>query len=306
MLRDSPAFESRWFGADSGTGQVWLEWMGSEPGVVVVLLLEGSIRLGWRDKGPRQVPANTLVWWVGEKGPTAVLEPGLGAKALALRYPPEWVRESLAGVREQISPELRGVLLERGGAEMVVTRPLEAEDRDWARVLMAPTLCAAARRLLEGSRMTEFFFRKVLLETGRELFCTRTQRVALERVAKVREMLKANLEEPPSLDALAAACGCNAQYLSRTFSETAGVTISLYLRRMRIERAAEMIAAGRCNVSEAALEVGYQSLSHFSQAFRAEKGVPPSAWGRQGPMLNQVNDKKVQSVNRRARSPAIQ
>jgi AraC-like DNA-binding protein len=35
------------------------------------------------------------------------------------------------------------------------------------------------------------------------------------------------------------------------------------------------------NASEAALEVGYRSLSHFSQAFRAEKGKSPSEWIRQ-------------------------
>lgn len=151
---------------------------------------------------------------------------------------------------------------------------------------MAPTLCPAARHLLEGSRMSEFFFRKVLTESkGEELFCTRTRRLALERVAKVRKALLGNLEDPPNLDELARLCGCNPQYLSRTFSETAGVTISLYLRRLRIERAAEMLANGQANASEAALEVGYRSLSHFSQAFRAEKGISPSEWvkGPQAP-----------------------
>lgn len=129
--------------------------------------------------------------------------------------------------------------------------------------------------------MSEFFFRKVLTEArGEEMFCTRTRRLALDRVAKVREALLADLEQPPELAELAKLCGCNPQYLSRTFSEAAGTTISLYLRRLRIERAAELLSSGRMNASEAALEVGYRSLSHFSQAFREEKGSPPSAWLR--------------------------
>ncbi|MBE7499485.1 MAG: helix-turn-helix domain-containing protein [Verrucomicrobiales bacterium] len=33
---------------------------------------------------------------------------------------------------------------------------------------------------------------------------------------------------------------------------------------------AELIRTGRCNVTEAALEVGYNSLSHFSAAFREQ------------------------------------
>jgi AraC-like DNA-binding protein len=32
------------------------------------------------------------------------------------------------------------------------------------------------------------------------------------------------------------------------------------------------------NVTEASLEVGYQSLSHFSKAFREETGLCPSDW----------------------------
>ena len=59
------------------------------------------------------------------------------------------------------------------------------------------------------------------------------------------------------------------------------MTISLFLRRLRIEKAAEKMSSGRMNVSEAALEVGYRSLSHFSQAFRAEKGCSPSEWMRE-------------------------
>ena len=52
-------------------------------------------------------------------------------------------------------------------------------------------------------------------------------------------------------------------------------------RLARVTRRVEAdIATGRCNVSEAALEVGYQSFSHFSRAFAEEKGVPPSQWVR--------------------------
>jgi len=54
------------------------------------------------------------------------------------------------------------------------------------------------------------------------------------------------------------------------------MTLSQYLRKRRIERAADLIVTGRCNVSEAAIEVGYRSMSHFSKAFQKEKGCLPS------------------------------
>ncbi|WP_133796284.1 helix-turn-helix transcriptional regulator [Prosthecobacter fusiformis] len=278
-----PAFESRWLGADAQHGgRHWLQAM--RPGaVMVVLLLEGSVRVDWSMKSHREIAGNSLIWMN-----TAVALPeslrlvgGKAHEALALHFPIEWVHQSLTSLRQEMAADFRTLLLGPHPATPLLTRPLEAEDRAWTRSLMAPTLCSAARQLLEGSRMSEFFFRKVLTESkGEELFCTRTRRLSLERVAKVRKALLANLEEPPALEELARLCGCNPQYLSRTFSEAAGTTISLYLRRLRIERAAEMLAAGQANASEAALEVGYRSLSHFSQAFRAEKGISPSAWVR--------------------------
>lgn len=276
------SFESRWLGADSLQGGQWLQAL--RPGAVVaVLLIDGAVRVEWNAENGRDVASNSLIWLNTAAGlPAAWKLLGSGPhEALYLHFPLEWVHTSLVNLRQELSTDFQSLLLGPHSSGVMLTRPLEAEDRAWGRALMAPTLCAAARHLLESSRMSEFFFRKVLTESkGEELFCTRTRRLALERVAKVRKALIANLEEPPSLDELARLCGCNPQYLSRTFSETAGTTISLYLRRLRIEKAAEMLAAGHANASEAALEVGYRSLSHFSQAFRAEKGVSPSEWIR--------------------------
>ena len=282
-----PTFESRWLGASSQHGgDHWLQAL--RPGaVMLLLLLQGTVRVDWTLSSRREIVGNSLIWInTAAAMPAGLRLLGNGShEALALHFPVDWVNSSLASLRQEMSADFRTLLLGPHPATPLITRPLEAEDRSWSRSLMAPTLCAAARHLLEGSRMSEFFFRKVLTESrGEEFFCTRTRRLALERVAKVRTALLANLECPPTLEEMARLCGCNPQYLSRTFSESAGTTISLYLRRLRIERAAEMLAQGQANASEAALEVGYRSLSHFSQAFRAEKGFTPSEWVRRPPV----------------------
>ena len=56
------------------------------------------------------------------------------------------------------------------------------------------------------------------------------------------------------------------------------MTISRYLRNLRLERAAELLRSGRSNVTEAAMAVGYSSLSHFSKAFAEMFGVCPCAF----------------------------
>ncbi|QQM32879.1 AraC family transcriptional regulator (plasmid) [Martelella lutilitoris] len=66
--------------------------------------------------------------------------------------------------------------------------------------------------------------------------------------------------------------------LKEGFRLTIGKSIHAYLRTTRIEAAADLISAG-ASVTEAALAVGFENLSHFSKAFRAEKGVLPSRYG---------------------------
>ncbi len=111
-----------------------------------------------------------------------------------------------------------------------------------------------------------------------EFFCTRQKRLARIRVTKAKAMLETRLDESFDLGRLAAEVGCSASYLSRTFSSTVGMTISQYLRKRRVEKAADLLVTGRYNVSEVALEVGYQSLSHFSKAFQQVKGCLPSRY----------------------------
>ena len=77
-----------------------------------------------------------------------------------------------------------------------------------------------------------------------ELFCDRQKRLARERVSRVVDLLRQRLSEPPSLEEIGRAVGCSLFYLSRTFSREAGMTIPQYVRKLRMERAAELLKSG--------------------------------------------------------------
>jgi AraC-like DNA-binding protein len=113
---------------------------------------------------------------------------------------------------------------------------------------------------------------------GGDFFCTRTQRASRDRVERAQIILKQRLQNPPSLEELGKLVGCSPYYLSRLFSQEANMTIQQYLRQSRMERAAELLRTGKCNVTEAAFEVGYSSLSHFSGAFHATFGCCPGLY----------------------------
>jgi AraC-like DNA-binding protein len=123
--------------------------------------------------------------------------------------------------------------------------------------------------------MVDFFFERPGQD---ELFCDRQKRAARARVDKVIALLRGALAEPPSLEELGRKVGCSPFYLSRTFSAEMKTTIPQYLRKLRMERAAELLKSGKYNVTEAALEVGYSSLSHFSQAFCQSMGCCPALY----------------------------
>jgi AraC-like DNA-binding protein len=111
-----------------------------------------------------------------------------------------------------------------------------------------------------------------------EFFCTRQQRLAQERVEQVVFLLRQNLAEAPSLEELGRRIGCSPFYLSRIFSAHTGKTMTQYLRQLRMEKSAELLRSGEYNVTEAALEVGYSSLSHFSAAFHETFGCCPGLY----------------------------
>lgn len=229
--------------------------------------------------GPRAwLRAQTLCWCRGAENASR-LRSRERHECLTLAYPDVWLGQHLRDAAAQMNQETRRLITPPFSPALILGRPLTGEDATWARALMAPHLCSAARRLLETARLTDFLVRELFTAAPDEAgLMSRAERASIERVERVKTLVLENLEENHTLDTLARAAGCSPHYLSRTFAQVTGMPLMLWIRRAKIERAAELIAQGRCNVSEAALEVGYRSFSHFSRAFGEEKGVSPSKW----------------------------
>jgi AraC-like DNA-binding protein len=111
-------------------------------------------------------------------------------------------------------------------------------------------------------------------------FCSMIKSNAHRHVREALTLLEGRLEQALDLKKLARDVGCAPPYLSRLVKQETGKTLLLHLRSLRISKAAEMLSQNRFNVTEVALEVGYQSLSHFSKAFSLEKGMTPSQFLR--------------------------
>lgn len=155
--------------------------------------------------------------------------------------------------------------------------------------LCHPPVCASARPMWYQAKALEIaatlLYRPSPTE---ELFCQRVKRLNGERAQKVRAILKENLAEPPSLEEIGRRVGCSHFHLSRIFTQETGKTITSCLRELRLERAAQLLRSGQCNVTEAAFEVGYNSLSHFTVSFRETFGCCPGLYPVRAPLETAV------------------
>jgi AraC-like DNA-binding protein len=145
--------------------------------------------------------------------------------------------------------------------------------------LLQPPVPEAARPMWYRAKVLEILAQTLFVaDKTSELFCHRHQRQNRERVDRVCYLIERDLENPPSLDMLAQEVGCSPYHLSRVFAEQAGMSIPKYLRTKRIERAAELLQSGKANVTEAAMSVGYSSLSSFNKAFVEQMGCCPGLY----------------------------
>lgn len=110
--------------------------------------------------------------------------------------------------------------------------------------------------------------------TGDRPRAGRTRRT-YEIADAARCLLARSFRSSASLGTIAATIGCSPFYLSRVFRRVTGMTLHRYRTALRLRASLELIESN-VPLTTVALDLGYSSHSHFSEAFRAAFGVPPS------------------------------
>ena len=83
-----------------------------------------------------------------------------------------------------------------------------------------------------------------------------------------------------TLDDLARTAGTSRSVLAERFAQLVGTTPMQYLTQWRMLLAANLLARSTAPLARIAEDVGYQTDTAFSRAFRREYGAPPAAWRR--------------------------
>ncbi|UOK43243.1 MULTISPECIES: helix-turn-helix transcriptional regulator [Flavobacterium] len=98
------------------------------------------------------------------------------------------------------------------------------------------------------------------------------------RLKKAKEIIIANMGEPPGLQELADQVGLNLKKLKMGFKQIYGDTVYGFLFDYKMEYARRLLDSGSYNVNEVGLKIGYSTASHFIAGFKKKYGTTPKKY----------------------------
>lgn len=94
-------------------------------------------------------------------------------------------------------------------------------------------------------------------------------------IAMMHQMNR-HMDNRLSMDELAESAGYSRRQIERLFREGTGVTPAKFYRDLRLDRGRNLLATTDLSLVEVATACGFDTVSHFSKAFRARFGVAPT------------------------------
>lgn len=106
----------------------------------------------------------------------------------------------------------------------------------------------------------------------------RTNPKVSSQIRSCRDYIELHAEQELNLSRLAKHVGYSEYYLSRKFKKEMGVSISTYIKYVRVERAKLMLVSASDPISQIAEMLHFASSSHFSETFREVTGKTPQQY----------------------------
>src|SRR5580704_7237445 len=98
------------------------------------------------------------------------------------------------------------------------------------------------------------------------------------RLRRIKELVRAKLEDDLSLDEMAESVGLSTAHFARMFRKSTGQTPHQFVLRQRVERAKAMLRAPGARVLDVAVACGFKTQHNFAQVFCDVLGVSPTEY----------------------------
>ena len=193
--------------------------------------------------------------------------------------------------------ELHGNLFEQAGAEVLTVQPDPARTelleplsgvlgevnhiRDRS---IAAVATRAACELVAPDDVAPLAVEGLILEMlaltarGRVASGVGTERRRPGWLEDARALLHDRKHQPLRVGEIADAVGVHPVHLARVFRAQYGMTIGAYVRSLRLNWAAERLAASADPIPQIALQAGFYDQSHFTRVFKRQFGCTPLAY----------------------------
>ena len=89
-------------------------------------------------------------------------------------------------------------------------------------------------------------------------------------------LMNRHIEDPLTMDSIAAATGYSRRQLERLFRDATGQAPAEFYRGLRLDRGRNLLSTTNMTLQEIATACGFESVSHFSRRFRERFGAAPS------------------------------
>lgn len=103
-----------------------------------------------------------------------------------------------------------------------------------------------------------------------------------EVIQRVDAFLSHNFRNQIQRDDIAQALHMSASHLARLYRAGTGMTLAQKVRDLRLDHAKQLLLETTLTVTNIALEVGFDSFSHFAALFHRSTGLTPSDYRRSG------------------------
>lgn len=94
-------------------------------------------------------------------------------------------------------------------------------------------------------------------------------------LVRIVALMRQNLEEPLSMDALAERAGYSRRHMERLFRVNTGQTPAEFYRNLRLDHGRALLAGTDLTLSEVTAATGFECKAHFAKLFTRRFGMPP-------------------------------
>ncbi|MBH5316275.1 helix-turn-helix transcriptional regulator [Paenibacillus sp. GSMTC-2017] len=117
-------------------------------------------------------------------------------------------------------------------------------------------------------------FLKRKVDMGLNLNLVESNR-ANKKISLILEFINHNYDKHVSLEDLSQNFSISPSHLSRTFKDVTGFTCIEYLNNIRMKEARSLLKDSKLSVSDIAVRVGFENLTHFGRIFKGTVGTTP-------------------------------